>query len=532
MFERTSLLSTIPWILVICYGLYAVGLLQHATTLLAYPWSVDYVEMPEIGRAWDISRGIPIYTSWEQLPLHEANYTPLYSITNAPLVALTGPTPFTGRLLSLLFTLGTATIIFQILRERNVLTPIAIVSAFLYLSSHMVWAWSSLVRVDSMAVFCNVFALWCCQQHWIQKKDIRWLYASVIVCVLAAFTRQTMVAAAIAVFCASGLRNIKITIRLFALYAGLGLIGCVILLLSTDFLAWNHLVLANINEYNFPLLRLYLGQVWELYHWLLPVVCIGLWKARQHPLILVYALMGALVSLTSGKIGSSFNYLLELWIGLCLLTGLSFPTQKEKSFQAIPLVLILLVGWQQIFHYPWQRFPKKEGGMKGITTETWNSIARMQSSLPLYWLDPIGKNPLDSLRRNTKYYVADPAPWEADIMMVLEDKLRTVSGPILSEDMNFTLSLGKEISIQPFEFTQMARQRDWDPKPWYDCLATQCFGALVLKFPLGSDLSQSVSGWHFTPISLQLMEKHYQLAYQAGAYWLYLPKGKESGDTP
>ena len=117
-------------------------------------------------------------------------------------------------------------------------------------------------------------------------------------------------------------------------------------------------------------------------------------------------------------------------------------------------------------------------------------------------------------------------------MMVLEDKLRTVSGPILSEDMNFTLSLGKEISIQPFEFTQMARQRDWDPKPWYDCLATQCFGALVLKFPLGSDLSQSVSGWHFTPISLQLMEKHYQVVYQAGAYWLYLPKGKESGDSP
>ena len=195
-------------------------------------------------------------------------------------------------------------------------------------------------------------------------------------------------------------------------------------------------------------------------------------------------------------------------------------------------VVIMMIGWQQIFHYPWQRFPKKDGGMRGATSAIWDTIAVTQAKIPLYWLDPFGVTPVQAIQRNSRYFVADPAPWEAEMMQDLENRLMTVTGPILSEDMNFTLSTGREISIQPFEFTQMARQRDWDPKPWYDCLRTQCFGALVLKFQLGTDLSSSVSGWHFTPISLQLMEEKYELVHRSGAYWVYLPKKQKPEVSP
>ena len=43
-------------------------------------------------------------------------------------------------------------------------------------------------------------------------------------------------------------------------------------------------------------------------------------------------------------------------------------------------------------------------------------------------------------------------------MREVTEELSSVDGPILSEDMNFTVSLGKEIWIQPFEFTQLDRQ--------------------------------------------------------------------------
>ena len=125
-----------------------MGVLHHAGRLLSYPFSVDYVEWPEIARAWDLVQGQTLYPSWDQLPLREANYTPIYTLINAMGVSVTGPTPFFGRLLALLSTFGIMSALVALLyphtRGRF---SIALLAGALYATSHMVWLWSGIVRV-------------------------------------------------------------------------------------------------------------------------------------------------------------------------------------------------------------------------------------------------------------------------------------------------------------------------------------------------------------------------------------------------
>jgi hypothetical protein len=86
--------------------------------------------------------------------------------------------------------------------------------------------------------------------------------------------------------------------------------------------------------------------------------------------------------------------------------------------------------------------------------------------------------------------------------------------------------MGWDISVQPFEFTQMERQGAFIPEPWYDCLSQRCFGALVLTFELNSLPPTGVLGWQITPKSLVLMSRHYRPHKKIGKYYIYLPKAK------
>src|SRR3712207_3471499 len=71
--------------------LYAWAFLEQGLAVVAFPYQIDYGEMPELNRAALLSQGRPIYVDWSVPPYQMANYTPLYSLTVAPGVALWGP---------------------------------------------------------------------------------------------------------------------------------------------------------------------------------------------------------------------------------------------------------------------------------------------------------------------------------------------------------------------------------------------------------------------------------------------------------
>ena len=88
--------------------LYAWAFLEHGVAVVAFPFQIDYGEMPELNRAVLLAQGRPIYVDWSGPPYQMANYTPLYSLATAPGVALWGAQFQSGRLLSLLSTLATS----------------------------------------------------------------------------------------------------------------------------------------------------------------------------------------------------------------------------------------------------------------------------------------------------------------------------------------------------------------------------------------------------------------------------------------
>lgn len=105
----------------------------------------------------------------------------------------------------------------------------------------------------------------------------------------------------------------------------------------------------------------------------------------------------------------------------------------------------------------------------------------------------------------------------------VEHNLPSFPGPILSEDMNFTVTSGREIWIQPFEFTQFSRQGLWSDEPFLDAIAQQEFALLILLFDISVDVSQTPSGDRFSPEVRHAMREKYELVSREGKYWIYTP---------
>jgi hypothetical protein len=101
-------------------------------------------------------------------------------------------------------------------------------------------------------------------------------------------------------------------------------------------------------------------------------------------------------------------------------------------------------------------------------------------------------------------------------------------GPVLCEDVGLILLAGREIPIEPFEFTQMAAGGVLDPEPVYRDVEEGRFPLIVLRFdpediPGHEPGEDWVCGRWPDGIIAPLME-HYRLADTMQPYFLYVPK--------
>jgi len=493
-----TIATTLKWIAFIAFLFYGVAFLEHSFRHAFYNWSSDYVEMPELGRAIALSQGESIYTSWDSAPFHEANYTPIYTFCNAIFVALLGPSLLWGRLISLACVITTTLLMGKILVLLKVPRFYAVLSGLLYCSGHIIWMWGSLVRVDNLAVLFQIAALWVYLSRYHEKKEPKALIWCAVLLIAAAFTRQTMVAAAIAIIASLFATDRKTALRFTAMYALMGLTGLALLMGLTSGLAWKHLISANVNEFGMDELWFFAVHFWNLYHWLLPFCLIGLLALRNTIVLTVYFMAALCVSTTVGKIGASLNYLIEFWAAMCMLStvGLWRLNESKRFFQYkwIPALswLVVMVGWQQLFHFPYHQTTNSNGKIVQEPLPHYKPIVEMNKWLPFHYLDPIGSSPSEIHTRVFKEYLYSRGTFMQKKMAAIESELRSIDGPILSEDMNFTLSLGKEIWIQPFEFTQMDRQGLWSSSEWIQAVERQEFGALVLMFDLKIDIPSPV----------------------------------------
>lgn len=513
--------------------LYFWGFLDHAWSVVRFPYQIDYGEMPELNRAWLLSQGHQIYVDWSQPPYQMANYTPLYSVVAAAGVALYGAQFFTGRLLSLISALVSGACVASIAGALGAGGRGALVGGLLYFAAYPVWSWAALQRVDSFAVGLELLGVAVFTWGWVpaRRRAAGALWATIPLFLGAAYARQTVAAGAFACYGYLLFRSPRLAMAVLATYAAAGLAIFGLLQLATEGQFWRHVVDANVNRWSWQTVEFYWRPFWRLLHWSFVFAAIAALAGattRQYQIPALYLLASAATALTIGKIGSNVNYLLQLWAALALMTALGM-SEADRLFGrlarrrwywrlgSVAPALWLLVGLQQAFHVP---FTPAENGLRlGGHAAVWERL-RFER-LPLWRLDPWAA-PVDELETYARqHYLPNPSAVEREPARQAHEYIAGLSGDVLGEEMSFTVTTGKRIYLQPFEFTQLAEQGDWDQRPLLEDIRQRRFVAVVLRFRIGTD-----PAWRRQRINQSMIDalaETYQFAVAYDDYFIYRP---------
>ncbi|HEU5314945.1 MAG TPA: hypothetical protein VFX49_02470 [Chloroflexota bacterium] len=488
-----------PWLLWAVYApplalllLHARATVRHHWEVVTFPYQIDYGEAPELNRALLLARGAPIYVDWSHPPYQMANYTPLYPAAVSLAVRLTGPSFLPGRALSFAATLASAVAVALLVWALGAPGPGVAAGGLLWLASHPVWDWGAFQRVDALATLLELLGLTCVAVAWARRRRVWGVWLSVPLFVAAAYTRQTAVAGAFAAYGYLLFLRPRLALRATALYASLGLGLLALLMLVTSGQFWRHTVDGNLNRWSVDTLLLYVRPFWQLQRWPVVLGVIGLLFAllqRRAQLPALYALGAAATALTAGKIGAYVNYLLPAGAAVALGAGLAVASISRAAARWWPAAALHAAASFALTVGAWQL-----GAAAGV------------------W-------PGTSLRAPYLSHVSQAQRRSAGLA---HEHVARIPGDVLSEDMSFTVTTGRRLYLQPFEFTQLAEQGDWDQRPLLDDVRSMRFGVVVLRFDLSGDPS-----WHGERLNRPLLDairEAYVPAAVYGDYFLYVPR--------
>ena len=409
----------------------------------SFPYPLDYGEAPLVDQAMRLADGQNIYrTDLSTPPYTISNYPPLYVALLALSVKLAGPaaTFAIGRILSMLSVwlagLCVAWIIYSQTRDRFAAGTAAVVLlAFPY-----VVTWSSLLRIDSVALALSLGGLAFLVAY---PTSNRHLVIASLLLVAAIYTRQSYaLAAPFAGFIWLLSKEKRKAFTLALLVGGFSVVLFLIFNVFTHGGFYFNIITANVNEFKMDNLKYHWNRLREIAFILLIFGSASLFLIRRlNPLWMLTApyLFAALISAaTIGKIGSNVNYLLELCAALSLAAGVVIATsQKHISLQSVRAVIIvaLAVGIGWMVHFTLRDYS--------------SDIVDRRASL----------NKLSELAT-----------------LVAE-----TPGDILADEYMGMLTLqGRPLAIQPFEVTQLAWAGKWDQTPLLNSINNKEYAAIII----------------------------------------------------
>ncbi len=300
--------------IIIWIFLFAAPVIFFVQNLLAvlHPYSLDYGEAPLIDQATRLAAGKTIYRADISTPPYTiANYPPLFVISLIPFLNWFNSPFQMARVVSVVATIFSAVFIGLTIRTFNqslnaspLVAPesqektlgrspskfqifnknwfAALVAVACFIASPYVVLWSSLARIDSLALaFATaaifVFARW-------PRARWGWVTGGLLL-VAAAYTRQSYILAApLAAFIWLWSQNKRRALALALLVGGLGIALFLLLNSLTDGGFFYNIVTANVNEFGWDRLKDHLQGLWETYTILLlmGILYLGIgWRARS-----------------------------------------------------------------------------------------------------------------------------------------------------------------------------------------------------------------------------------------------------------
>ena len=308
-------------VLIAAAGLFATD----GARVIRFRYPMDYGEGPLLDQTMRLGRLESIYRLNPTSPPYTvSNYPPVYPLALSPLGRVWGPAFWYGRLLSWLSTVAAGVLVGLILHAFTRDQAAALIGGLSLLAFPPVSYWSSLYRVDALAL-----ALSLCGVYVTVRRPAGRLTVPVAALLLTAaiYTRQSYGLAAPLAACL-WLGQAVSWRRGFALAGLTGGLGAALFV----GLIWR-LVSANLNDYQAGSLLQYLTDVWTLMP--LALTAVGLFLLTtpwfgvpSWRLVAPYALGAVASGLTIGKVGSNVNYLIELGAGVSLAIGALLAWQR------------------------------------------------------------------------------------------------------------------------------------------------------------------------------------------------------------
>lgn len=477
----------------------------QAGTALKKDGEIDYGEGIVMWQAANVTNWTRAFHPIEEYPHVVFHYTPLFHLASRVVNLFTNDLLVAGRLTSTLSLAGTCLV--GVLLTASVLPRgrdryarwIASLAAGTLIFTTPIWFWSTLMRVDGLAIFLSV----CGVALFVLARRRRVLgFVAFVFFVAAVYTKQTSLAAPAACLLLAFVEKRRYAIQLCVFAISLGLAVLFMLHTATDGLFLRHIITYNQNPYildglldklkvhatpivaplffaiAFPVALLYrrTAQGHGRYKTLQLILTRSDFERCVIVVGLYFLIAAALAVATISKLGAYDNYFLEADVAMCLLCGLflgwllrrdSFRPRRYYLLQMIVVVLFLL-----------------------------HALGN--------W---------DMLRRMARTYANPPVEYSPEVVQFL----KRLPEPVYSEDMVVLMKAGKEVPAEPAIITCLAMDGKWDESGFVGRIARGEFSAIVIRHSL-------TDGGRFTPGVVNAIHERYYHSDSIGTFKIYRPR--------
>jgi len=502
-------LTAFQYVVVLCFPAIfaAVAYFYWVAKATVIPYQLDYGEGIVLWQAAHVTRLASAYAPIAQYPYIVFHYPPLYHAVSWAVSRLTGDLLFAGRLVSLVSTIALCLSLgWTVYRSIPARAPkLAAIGGAIFAGTlpcgldNMDWA--LLMRVDMLGLWLTFAGL----AVFILGRTTTMRYAAFVLFVAAMYTKQSLIAGALACLIVAAILNVRQAIKLLLFTAALSAFVLTLLALATHGQVIRHLFLYNQNTFSLPRAIRLINENIQLTLPLLALACAGALspladvarafsRRRLAPLharllkstyrlalftFTIHFLVSGTVSLTVGKAGANSNYLLEWNLSACTLAGL--------------VVARLIWGWR--------------------TVRRVSSATAVAYLLPLLMMAQQAESafrfivPSTSLRQE---YADNVRNSEALLRI-----LRSSQEPVMSENMTLLYKAGKQVPFEPAIITQLAATGLWDETPLIDMIQRRAFSVMIIRDVDDPD--------RYSPAVARAIKEYYEPAEEYGQLTVYRP---------
>jgi hypothetical protein len=483
-------IEVLLWLCFILLIIGAFAAIAYQVEAIRFRYPLDYGEAPLVNQAMQINAGQSIYyAKINQAPFTIANYPPIYVLLLSIFEKAFGPGFWYGRLISVLSAWGSATLIVLITYSHSKNMLMALITGLLFINLPYVVGWSTLARIDHLALFFALLGLFFIIKRPTSEKILdHTLILGALFLIFAIYTRQSYaLAAPLGGFLYLLHKNWKRALALTGLVAG----GVLLIFFSINVLTdggfFFNIVTANVNPFDLARVVHNFRNFFASTPTLFILAALGLIlifnRIDGWPLLTGFALGAFLSAITIGKIGSNINYFLEFSASLCLLVGFGLIVLYQHARKLLPLILLctslIFLSWQVI------------EVIREVQLETKNALRdRIQAQDDLLTMEKLVRNHLDE--------------------------------PILADEFMGMLTINdKSLYLQPFEITQLALAGLFNQKILIEQIEQEEFSLILL---------QEGSWWvnvvqeRWTPEMLEAIHGNYRITAKLENTNVYRPK--------